>query len=332
MEQSLNSSKFRYVLDKMHNERMTPPLWGAYAIRELKGYAKPIWNGVSQEGKTILIVGEGGMGDEIFASKFSQIFVERGMRVIFMTHYWTSYNIIARIKTIDKVIHLTEIIPSNVFTGNKPFDEYDYWVPACEVPVALNLTQDQVPIDQYLYPTEEYITKWKRIIPPSDKFKIGVRWAGSPLHEKESIIPIKHFETLSNHLPNVELYSLHKDDGKDDISQESNIIPLHEENGTVWLETWDDTLAAISQLDLVISSSTSIPIVAAGLNKPVAVVVPFNRYYLWLGEKIDSELKGCKWEVSNFWFGENVKVFKQSVKNDWDTPFTHLTSELLKSI
>ena len=183
MEQSLNSSKFRYVVDKMHKERMTPPLWGAYALRELNCYKKPIWNGVSQEGKTILIMGEGGMGDEIFASKFSQIFVERGMKVIFMTNYWSSYNIIARIKTIDKVIHLTEII------GNKPFEEYDYWVPAGEVPVALNLTQDQVPIDQYLYPTEEYITKWKRIIPPSDKFKIGVRWTGSPLHEEEVLFP-----------------------------------------------------------------------------------------------------------------------------------------------
>ena len=326
MEQSLNSSKFRQVLAKIHKDRMTPPLWGAYALRELNCHKKPIWNGVSQEGKTILIMGEGGIGDEIFACKFSQIFVERGMKVIFMTNYWSSYNIIARIKTIDKVIHLTEII------GNEPFEEYDYWVPAGEVPVALNLTQDQVPIDQYLYPTEEYITKWKRIIPPSDKFKIGVRWAGSPLHEEESIIPVKHFETLSNDLPNIELYSLHKDDGKDDISKDSNIIPLHEENGTVWLETWDDTLAAISQLDLVISSSTSIPIVAAGLNKPVAVVVPFNRYYLWLGEKIDSELKGHKWEVSNFWFGENVKVFKQCVKNDWNAPFRNLTHELLKTL
>ena len=35
-----------------------------------------------------------------------------------------------------------------------------------------NLTQDQVPIEPYLEPTQEYLTKWERIIPPSDKFKV----------------------------------------------------------------------------------------------------------------------------------------------------------------
>ena len=75
--------------------------------------------------------------------------------------------------------------------------------------------------------------------------------------EKDTIIPPQYFEELG-FLPNVELYSLHKDDGIDDIP--SNIIPLHEHKRS-WFETWDDTFAAISQLDLTISSSTNIPIV-----------------------------------------------------------------------
>ena len=76
------------------------------------------------------------------------------------------------------------------------FDDYDYWVPVGEVPVALGVTQDQVPIEPYLEPTEEYITKWKRIIPPSDKFKIGVRWTGHQQYEEAggTIIPAQYFE------------------------------------------------------------------------------------------------------------------------------------------
>ena len=303
-----NPIEFRELLGKMHSERMSNR-WGAYAIESNFGYYKPIWSGKFEEGKTIMIVGEAGIGDEFFAAKFSKNFVDNGMKVVFAANFWSSYIVLARIKTIDKVIHITEI------AENKHFEDYDYWVPAGEVPVALNLMQDQVPIEPYLEPTEEYLTKWKRIIPPSDKFKIGVRWTGNPHIERSgTIIPSQYFEELGS-LPNVELYSLHKDDGIDDIP--SNVIPLHE-HGNSWLDTWDDTFAAISQLDLTISSSTNIPIVCAGLNKPIWTVVPIgkrNPYYLWL---------------QDFWFGDKMRIYTQSVQGDWNQPFEDVKNDLLK--
>lgn len=303
-----NPIEFRELLGKMHYDRITNR-WGAYAIERKFGYYKPIWNGRVQEGKTIMIVGEGGLGDEFFAAKFSKNFVDKGMKVVFAANYWSSYTVIARIKTIEKVIHITEI------TENKHFEDYDYWVPAGEVPVALNLTQDQVPLEPYFKPTEEYLTKWRRIIPPSDKFKIGVRWTGNPHIERNGgIIPAHYFEELGS-LPNVELYSLHKDDGIDDIP--SNVIPLHEQKRS-WFETWDDTFAAISQLDLTISCSTCIPIICAGLNKPIWTVVPIgpsNPYYLWL---------------QDFWFGDKMRIYTQSVQGDWNQPFENVKDDLLK--
>ena len=296
-----NPIEFRELLVKMHTERLSNE-WGAYTWE----YKKPIWNGVPEVGKTLLINGEAGIGDELFGVKFAHNFVERGMKVVFATNYWSSYNVIARIKSIDKVIHITEV---------EDFEDYDYWVPVGEVPVALNLTQDQVPIEPYLEPTEEYLTKWRRIIPPSDKFKIGVRWTGNPHIERSgTIIPSQYFEELGS-LPNVELYSLHKDDGIDDIPP--NTIPLHE-HGNSWFDTWDDTFAAISQLDLTISSSTNIPIVCAGLNKPIWTVVPIgnnNPYYLWL---------------QDFWFGDKMRIYTQSVQGDWNQPFKDVKNNLLK--
>ena len=292
-----NPIEFRELLVKMHNDRMTSR-WGAYSYH----HKKPIWNARFETGKTILITGEAGIGDELFGAKFSFNFVKNGMKVVFATNYWSSYNVIARIKSIDKVIHITEV---------ENFEDYDYWVPVGEVPVALNLSQNQVPLKSYLEPNEEYLTKWKRIIPPSDKFKIGVRWTGSTIFEKDTIIPAQYFEELGS-LPNVELYSLHKEDGLDDIP--SNVIPLHEHKRS-WFETWDDTFAAISQLDLTISSSTCIPIVCAGLNKPIWTVVPRDPYYLWL---------------QDFWFGDKMKIYTQSVQGDWNQPFEDVKNDLLR--
>ena len=296
-----NPIEFRELLVKMHHDRMTNR-WGAYNWE----HKKPIWNGICEKGKTILINGEAGIGDELFGAKFSFNFVKNGMKVVFATNYWSSYNVIARIESIDKVIHITEV---------EDFENYDYWVPLGETPVALNLTQDQVPIHQYLEPTEEYLTKWKRIIPPSDKFKIGVRWTGDPHIERNGgIIPSQYFEELGS-LPNVELYSLHKEHGIDDIP--SNVIPLHE-HGRSWFDTWDDTFAAISQLDLTISCSTNIPIVCAGLNKPIWTVAPIgpsNPYYLWL---------------QDFWFGDKMRIYTQSIQGDWNQPFEDVKNNLLK--
>ena len=91
-----NPIEFRELLVKMHTERMTSR-WGAYSYN----HKKPIWNGISEVGKTILINGEAGIGDELFGAKFAHNFVERGMKVVFATNYWSSYNVIARIKSID---------------------------------------------------------------------------------------------------------------------------------------------------------------------------------------------------------------------------------------
>ena len=296
-----NPIEFRELLVRMHTERMITQ-WGAYGYK----HKKPIWNARFETGKTILITGEAGIGDELFGAKFAHNFVERGMKVVFATNYWSSYNVIARIKSIDKVIHITEV---------EDFEDYDYWVPVGEVPVALGVTQDQVPSKPYLEPTQEYLTKWRRIIPPSDKFKIGVRWTGDPHIERNGgIIPAQYFEELGS-LPNVELYSLHKEHGIDDIP--SNVIPLHE-HGRSWFDTWDDTFAVISQLDLTISSSTNIPIVCAGLNKPIWTVAPIgpsNPYYLWL---------------QDFWFGDKMKIYTQSVQGDWNQPFEDVKNDLLK--
>ena len=60
----VNPMEFRELLVKMHTERMTPPRWGAYGWE----HNKPIWNGIPEEGKTILINGEAGIGDELFGA------------------------------------------------------------------------------------------------------------------------------------------------------------------------------------------------------------------------------------------------------------------------
>lgn len=274
-------------------------IWGAYNLK----YNKPLWNGAYKSGDTILMVGEGGIGDEIFAAKFSYNFKTLDLNVVFATNYHPSRDILSRVPSIDKVIHIDDI----------PNEIYDYWISAGESAGALDLNQEDVPNQQYLFPSDEYLKKWENLIPKNNKLKVGVRWSGSKNYEvaAKTIIPFTFFDELTS-LENVEFYSIQRDDGVEDILPNSKIIPLHDK-----LKTWDDTLAAIYQLDLVISSSTCIPIISAGLNKKTWVVVPTFCYCLWVGD-----------ETSSYWFGDNFKVYRQSKVESWKEPFEKIKSDL----
>lgn len=294
---AMQIADFKTQVNILHQERRYQ-LWGAYAMK----FDRPLWDGIPRTGDTILMVGEGGIGDELFAAKFSFNYYKLGMNVVFATNYHPSKSLLSRIAYIKEVIHIDDI----------PNQKYDYWIPAGESPIALNLNQEDVPNHQYFFPTLEHLEKWKEIIPESDKLKIGVRWSGCKQYETHAgtIIPFSFFDQLVS--DDIEVYSLQRDDGVEEIAPNSKIIPLHDK-----LETWDDTLAAMEQLDLVISSSTSLPIVSAGLNKETWIVVPTFCYCLWVGE-----------ETTSHWFGDNFKVYRQSKFNEWEKPFEKVKRDL----
>lgn len=295
----LQMCDFRRQLRILHKERMYT-LWGAYT----GNYKKPIWDGKPEVGKTVLMVGEGGIGDEFFTAKYSHTYHQHGMKTVFATNYTSSIGILERIETIDKVIHIEEV---------SEFEDYDYWIPAGESPLAFDYDVSDMPTHQYMYPLDEYVEKWKTIIPKSNKLKVGIRWSGSKAYEVEAktIIPFSFFDELTS-IPNVEVYSLQRDEGVEDIMPDSKVIPLHDE-----LETWDDTIAAMSQLDLVISSSTSLPVVSAAINKPTWAVLPLFPYCLWLGE-----------ETKSYWFGDTIKLYRQHTVDNWQEPFERLKDDL----
>ena len=295
----LQISDFKTQLRILHAERMYS-LWGAYT----KEYKKPIWDCKPESGKTILMVGEGGIGDEFFTAKYSHSFHQHGMKTIFATNYKSSVGILERIETIDKVIHIEEI---------PELEDYDFWIPAGETPLAFDYDVNDMPTHQYLKPLDEYVDKWKTIIPESDKLKVGIRWSGNRGYEvaAKTIIPFSFFDELTD-IPNVEFYSLQRDEGVEDLTPDSKVIPLHDK-----LESWDDTIAAISQLDLVISSSTSIPVVSAAINKPTWAVLPLFPYCLWLGE-----------ETKSYWFGDITRLYRQNIVESWKEPFDKVKDDL----
>lgn len=270
-------------------------IWGSHASR----YTKPMWDGSIQPGKTILISGEGGIGDEIINARFAKNISDTGMHAVMCTVHGNE-SILQDVPGMSAVV------------SPKTLDSvhWDYWVPCMDIPHTMNLDIEDIPSQPYLFAKPNYVSKWStRIV--SDKLKVGVRWSGNPRYELElgRTIPLSYFNALN--CDGIQLYSLQKNDGTQPLQLPENCIDLASD-----FESWDDTLGAIQNLDLVITSCTSIAHAAAALGKRTWVVTPLLPYYLWADMK-----------KSSYWY-DSVSLYRQKHWNDWSDPFAEIKIDL----
>jgi len=248
---------------------------------------KPIWKGESLEGKTILLYLEAGYGDEIVYSKFTPLLIEKGAKVVIAC----DTGLMGLFSTIDNVIVIDKRAATAVY--------FDYWVPSMSLPKLLDITYKTLLAGPHLKASPEYIGKWQNTI-KDEKFKVGIRWAGSPKFEYDQnrTVPAVELISVLSDIKNVKLYSLQKDANL--IHLPENITDLSQK-----LDTWEDTAAVISQLDLVITSCTAVAHLSASLGKPTWVMVPVMAYYVWV-------LPG---EITPWYY--YVRLFRQTVFGKW---------------
>ena len=75
------------------------------------------------------------------------------------------------------------------------------------------------------------------------------------------------------------------------------------------LNTWDDTAGLIQNLDLVISSCTSVAHLSAAMNKQTWVIIPTLPYYIWA-------------HGSDYY--KSVTLFQQGRNQVWDETFQEI--------
>jgi len=93
-------------------------------------------------------------------------------------------------------------------------------------------------------------------------------------------------------------------------------VSLQKEDTNLRLDTWEDTLAVIDQLDLIITSCTSVAHVAAGMGKETWVLVPVLPYYIWAYPGDRSP-----------WY-DSVRLFRQKKFGEWDVVFQEIQAAL----
>lgn len=257
----------------------------------------PIWDGeTSLAGAVVLLRGEGGLGDEIANWRWAGRLAEQGAQVVLSAH--------ASLASAARRVPGVAVVVDDRAAGAV---QHDCWLPSMSG--AGFFPVETLP---YLTPHPKWLAKWSNVI-QGNALKVGIRWAGNPKFEDEQHRRFGPAHMLGLARPGVQLYSFQRDTDMVDLPEEvEDLGPM--------LTTWEDTLAALSLMDILVTSCTSTAHAAAAMGVPTWVVVPILPYFMWA-------LPGA----TSPWYS-SVRLFRQEVFGEWEHPFAHVRTALEEAL
>lgn len=279
----LRNGNFKEGLRKVLLDGRKLNLWHKFKFPESQ-----LWTGNPQPNKTIIVCAEGGIGDEIISVRFMKHLKDAGMNPI----WYTARKDLAKIFERNGFPTLTEI---------NYFDPNWLWTYSMPVPSYLELTEDELW-------RGSYITPLNRLPELPGKKKIGIKCMGNPKYDQDLHRTIPLDEVVAQIPDDYTIYSFHVDE---EINH-PRVIPLKGK-----IKSWDDTLDYLNQMDVVVSSCTSLIHAAGAIGKDSVVIVPILTYYTWA---FPSE--------TTKWYGNNLKILRQTEYDNWKSPLSQLKSKL----
>jgi tetratricopeptide (TPR) repeat protein len=286
--------------------------WPAYEDRwtfeHLKGalpqLPQPRWTGQDLSSKTVLVIGEQGLGDTIQFLRFTRNLQQLGAKIILVVDpvVVSLYNNIANVQ----VISFGEELP-----------EYDYWITIMSIPGILNITLDTLdsPLS-YITLKQAAVSNWQKILGPRRRLRVGFSWAGRRdtwIHQHKSV-PFGQIVELVKSNPEYEWVNLQIDANPEE-SQVLENLGCKTYPGTITCLA--DSAALISCTDVVVSVDTVVSHLAGALGKPTWIML--NHYgvdWRWLLNRADSP-----------WY-PSVRLFRQPQMGNWGPVMSQITRHL----
>lgn len=249
---------------------------------------RPIWRDENLEGMHLLLRSEGGLGDEIINVRFAADFARKGARVSVSCHP-SLCSVFARVEGVSSVVR----------SGAAAEMFHHYWVPAMSAARLLGYEYSDLKGAPYLSVDVDQVLKWRRLLMEKygDCPRIGLRFYGNPQFEHEQ----------HRRFPSEELKKCIGD---------RNWVNLQIEESDLPIRGWEDTLGILANLDLVITSCTSVAHASAALGIPTWIILPILPYYLW-----------AKPGSTSPWYN-SVRLFRQQRYGDWSSVFEEIRAAL----
>ena len=281
---------------------------------------RPLWDGSAPNGRTILLHSEQGAGDIFQAIRFAPALKKLGATAV-VSCPGRLLPLLSRCPGIDQLVAREATLP--------PFDIH---APLMSVAGILETTIETIPAEvPYIFAEPGLVERWRGELGNWPGLKVGIAWQGDPKFpgDRYRSIPLRSFAPLRRSQADgetrrqgdgetIHFFSLQKGLGSEQLAEVSgelgvtNLGPRLDETAGAFM----DTAALMKNLDVVITSDTSIAHLAGALGVRVWLALTLVPDWRWLLGREDSP-----------WY-PTMRLFRQTRKGDWGAVFERIAAEL----
>jgi len=281
--------------DFLGGSRMLQKESGVYQIDDRFKFPKEkrLQRGMDIRGKTILLGMYGGFGDEIASVRFAPLLEGRGARVIVGS---SQPRLIGVLKDI---AFIREVRDNSTLTHT----EYDYYMPSIDAIDFLEIEHPSRGIAfPYLTADGEETARWASVIAreAGKQKKIGIHWQGNwEFDSTEMKSPPAAL--MARFAECGRIFSFQRDAGENTLPDSIDYVDI--EAGP---PSWKSTVAAMSQMDYMVTNDSSTAHIAGALGIKTAVLLLHAPHHYWLPLDMESA-----------WY-PTLRLFRQPTYNSWE--------------
>ena len=285
-------------------------------LTDTRGASIRRWQGEPLAGKSIVVLPEQGLGDEIqFARYLSWLRAEGPARLIYVCYP----PLLRLMQTVDGP---DEVLAAGDFAGLP--ETIDYWTFLMSLPGRAGTTLTRLPAEVPYFAVRPEWRKKPFQRPPGAKLCVGLVWRGNPAHSNDAERSLPGLETLAPlwTVPGVHFVSLQKGPptpGEPAAGPAAYARPAHLPlaEGVAETDDFADTAGLLAGLDLVIGVDTAVAHLAGALGVPTWLLLPAHQTdWRWMRARRDSP-----------WY-PHTRLFRQARRGDWATPVAELVEAL----
>ncbi len=284
--------------------------WRSDSHRPTQRIPLPRWQGEPLAGKTILLHGEQGFGDDIQFVRFLPQVKALGARVLLRVEP----GLRRLLSTIDGVDAVSDT--------STPVPEADYAASLLSLAHRLDCTLDTIPAAvPYLAADPADVAAWREKLAERPGRKVGLVWAGAPrpglveavLLDSRRSMDLSSLAPLAA-VPGIALISVQKGPkAAQALIPPPGMTITHRMDE---VEDFADCAALVQALDLVITVDTATAHVAGALGKPFWLLNRHDGCWRWLMERDDSP-----------WY-PSARIFRQTRRGDWSDTIAEVAAAL----